>query len=99
MMSHYDHGTIIIHISGCLLTGQVTVFLKMIKAKQNTTVQDIMDISGVQMPIGSQEEPNEDDERSLMEIEEYLRLGVQLIFDENTSDRPKPENPNIDQVH
>jgi uncharacterized protein YgfB (UPF0149 family) len=62
-------------------------------------IQDIMDISGMQMPIGSLEENSEDDERSLMEIEEYLKLGVQLIFDENSADRPRVENPNIDQIH
>lgn len=33
-------------------------------------------------------EPSEDDERALVEIEEYIRVGVQLIFEELYAEHP-----------
>jgi len=36
----------------------------------------------------SGDNPSEDDERALMEIEEYIRVGVQLIFEELYAEHP-----------
>ena len=43
-------------------------------------LRDIMDMGGLYLEEASQEEA----EKSIMEIEEYLRVGVQLIYDEIT---------------
>ena len=60
-------------------------------------LQDILDIGGLQIDVSSDD--LDEDERSVMEIEEYLRVGVQFIFDETV----KPDQSSVvtpsDEIH
>ena len=64
-------------------------------------IQDIMDISGMQadQPSANEEKDAEEEERSLTEIEEYLRVGVQLIYDELVGISQSATHPAADEIH
>ncbi len=68
-------------------------------------IRDLFDIGGINP--ASTGSAKEQDERSLMEIEEYLRVGIQLIYDElghkysaRSSIRSSAEpNPQSTEIH
>ena len=51
-------------------------------AEVREALRDVVEISGLQLGAGDSAE----NDRSLTEIEEYLRVAIQLIFDERTGD-------------
>lgn len=60
-------------------------------------MDDIMNIGN--MDVTSIENDDRAAERSLMEIEEFLRVGIQLVYDELVS-HPGPDNPSpAVQIH
>ncbi len=64
-------------------------------------LQDIMDISGMQagtMSASTVPESGEED-RELTEIEEYLRVGIQLIYDEMVGFTRPAVHPAADEIH
>lgn len=60
-------------------------------------LEDIMNIGN--MDTSSIDEDNHDDERSLVEIEEYLRVGIQMIYDELVSEPRKDDENETASIH
>lgn len=58
-------------------------------------LRDIMDIGGLHIDEADREES----EKALMEIEEYLRVGVQLIYDETTNSDKSTALPDKNELH
>ena len=59
-------------------------------------LNDIIEISG--MYLAPEDLESDDNDRSLAEVEEYLRVAIQLIYDE-TSGRQAGDNPGSDKIH
>ena len=59
-------------------------------------VMDITDISGLNLETV---DGSSNDEGSLIEIEEYLRVGVQLIYDELVQLTGSSDLPNNTEIH
>ena len=55
-------------------------------AEAREIIRDIVDISGMVHGLSGDAEEDTEAERSLVEIEEYLRAGVQFVYDEQVAD-------------
>ena len=54
-------------------------------AEVQEIIQDIMDICGMEVDLSdSMSHDLEEEEKAFSEVEEYLRIGVQIIFDETS---------------
>ena len=67
-------------------------------AEVQEIIQDIMDICGMEVDLtNSVSHDLEEEEKAFAEVEEYLRVGVQIIFDETTGFKKK--DPVSEQIH
>ena len=55
-------------------------------AETREIIRDIMDISSMEHGLTGNPEEDSEAEKSLVEVEEYLRVAVQFVYDERVSD-------------
>lgn len=72
------------YIQGFCHDGDHLIRQRSIEAQE--MIQNIMDISGMQ--LGHTEIEAEEQERALTEVEEFLRIGIQFIYDETVNNLP-----------
>ena len=64
-------------------------------------LQDVMNIGGMQAGVMQPDDSTDigEEERALTEIEEYLRVGIQLIYDETVGFTRSAELSAADELH